>query len=67
MRQEAIHAGLAPAGELLAEVDILADVADGVVVGALFGSLWAEHVAQQCGVSDFLFGHELDEEAVFRC
>ena len=57
VRQEAVDAGLAPARELLVEVDVLPDFRDGVVVVALLGCLRAEHVGQDGGVADFLVGH----------
>ena len=62
--EEAPYAGLAPAGELLVEVDELTDGAEGVVVGALGGSRLAEHVGEESGVAHFLDGHELDVGAV---
>jgi len=62
--EEAPDARLAPAGELLVEVDELADGAVRVVVGALGRSSLAEHVGQEGGVATLLLGHEGNVGAV---
>lgn len=62
--EEAVHARLAEASELLAEVDVLADGSVRIVVGTLHRCLSAQDVAQQGGVADFLVGHELDQESI---
>mgnify|MGYP006949396815 CR=1 FL=1 len=66
MVQEAIDTGLAPPGELLIEVDVLLQVADGVVVSALNWGLGSQHVCQGSGMADFLISHELQQVHVLR-
>lgn len=65
MVEKAIDSGLAEAGEFLAEVDEFAHSGVGIVVGALDRCGGAEDIGDQGGVSDFLIGHEFDEESVF--
>jgi len=62
--EEAPDARLAPAGELLVEVDELSDGAVRVVIGALGRSSLAEHVGQEGGVATLLLGHEGNVGAV---
>ena len=62
--EEAVHAGLTVASQLLAEVDELVHVHGRVVVGALVGRRGAEHVAEESGVADLLVGHVLDQVTV---
>ena len=63
--EEAIDAGFAESGQLLGEVEEFPDGLVGVVVGALLRGSSAEDVGQHCRVSDFLVGHEFDQETVF--
>ena len=64
MVEEAVDAGFAEAGELLAEIDEFADRGVRVVIGALDRCLRAKDVGDQCSVSRFLVCHKFDEEAV---
>lgn len=65
MVQEPVDAGFSPSREFLAEVDVLPDVRDRIVVCALDRRLGAEHVRQGCSVADFLVGHELEQVSIF--
>ena len=58
---EAPDAGLAEAGDALLEVEPFAYRAVGVVVDALLGGSFAEHVGEEGGVTGFLVGHEVDQ------
>lgn len=62
--EEAVDARLAPARELLVEVDVLPQVFDGVVVRALDGGVVAQQVRQERSMADLLFGHELKQISV---
>lgn len=62
--QEAVDTRLAEASELLAEVKELANGGIWVVVRALHRGCWAQDVAQQGRVADFLISHELNQESV---
>jgi hypothetical protein len=55
---------LTPAGKDLVEVDELADVGEGVVVGALRRGGVSEHIGQKGGVALLLLSHEGDQRAV---
>jgi hypothetical protein len=59
------YAGLAVAGQFLAEIEELADGSVWVIVLALLGGFGAENVGDECCVSDLLVRHELDQETVF--
>ena len=64
MGEESVHARLAPAGELLAEVDVLLQVGHWVIVGALARGAWAKHVCQEGRVANFLLRHELQKISI---
>ena len=65
MAEEAVDTGFTESGQFLGEVEEFPDGLVGVVVGALLRGSSAEDVGQHCRVSDFLVGHEFDQETVF--
>lgn len=62
--QESPSTGLTEASDLDVEVDELADGGEGVVVDALPGGGFTEHVGEESSMVSFLVCHELDEGAV---
>lgn len=62
--QESIDSRFTPSSELLTKVDKAFDVSEWVLVLTWLGRVDTEHVSDEGGVSDFLVGHELDEESV---
>lgn len=65
MVEEAVDARLAPSSELLAEIDILSQIIDRVVVGTLNGGFSSKHVRKSSCVSNFLLCHELKQVSIF--
>ena len=64
MVQESVDTRFAKSGELLAEIDEFSNGFVGVVVCALNWCLCTKDVCEEGSMTDFLVGHELNEEAV---